>query len=282
MAPEDLLELFAEYAWETGDPGLLFLETINDANPTPTLGRIESTNPCGEVPLLPSEACILGSINLGEHTEGEEVDWETLRETTHLAVRLLDNTIEISTFPVPEIEDEVAKTRKTGLGVMGFHDMLVDLRVPYYSDTAVELAGDLMEFIHDESWAAARRLAEEREPFPAWEESTREERMRNATTTTIAPTGSVSLIAGCSASIEPIYNVAYTRQVMRRLEIINDRFVEIAKEQGFYSEELVGEIHNKTTSQDVESIPEDVKPVFHTAHDVPAEHHLRIHSDYGE
>jgi ribonucleoside-diphosphate reductase alpha chain len=282
VAPAELLELFAEYAWETGEPGLLFLDTINDANPTPELGRIESTNPCGEVPLLPNEACILGSINLGKHTDGEAVDWEMLRETTHLAVRLLDNAIELSTVPVPEIDDQVAKTRKIGLGVMGFHDMLVDLRIPYYSETAVELAGDLMEFIHDESWAASGRLAEERDPFPAWEESTRDAPMRNATTTTIAPTGSISLIAGCSASIEPIYNVAYTKQVMGGLEIINDRFVERATEQGFYSEELMDEIHNETSIQDVESIPEDVKPLFHTAHDVPAGHHLRIQAAFQE
>ena len=277
---ERILDRIAEMAWETGDPGVLFLDTINEHNPTPHLGRIESTNPCGEVPLLPYEACVLGSINLGQHTDGEAVDWQKLRETVHLGVRLLDNAIEMSEFPVLEIEEAVARTRKLGLGVMGFHDMLVDLRIPYYSDEAVEFADELMAFVHEESWAASRRLANERGPFPEWEDSTREEPMRNATTTTIAPTGSISLIAGCSASIEPIYNVAYTKHVMGGLEIVNDRFVDLAKERGFYSEALVDEVHGRTTIQDIEGIPDDVKRLFHTAHDVPAEGHLRIQAAF--
>ncbi|MFB6195606.1 MAG: adenosylcobalamin-dependent ribonucleoside-diphosphate reductase [Haloplanus sp.] len=280
--PDALLDRIAEMAWETGDPGVLFLDTINEANPTPHLGRIEATNPCGEVPELPYEACILGSINLGHHTDGEEVDWEKLRETVHLAVRFLDNAIEMSTFPVPEIEEMVTKTRRLGLGVMGFHDMLVDLRVPYFSEEAVDVADEVMRFVHEESWEASERLAEERGPFPEWEDSIRAEPMRNATTTTIAPTGTISLIAGCSASIEPIYNVAYTKHVMGGLEIVNDRFVDIAKERGFYSEDLLEEVHDRTTIQDVEAIPDDVKRLFHTAHDVPADQHLRIQAAFQE
>jgi ribonucleoside-diphosphate reductase alpha chain len=280
--PDALLDRIAEAAWETGDPGVLFLDTINDHNPTPHLGRIEATNPCGEVPELPYEACILGSINLGNHTDGAEVNWEKLRETIHLGVRFLDNAIELSEFPVPEIEEMVTTTRRLGLGVMGFHDMLVDLRIPYFSEDAVDFAGELMEFVHDESWDASKRLADEREPFPAWEGSIREEPMRNATTTTIAPTGSISLIAGCSASIEPIYNVAYTKQVMGGLEIVNDRFVDIAKERGFYSQELMEELHGRTTIQDIEEIPDDVKPLFQTAHDVPASYHLKVQAAFQE
>lgn len=280
--PETVLNQVAERAWETGDPGVLFLDTINDHNPTPHLGRIESTNPCGEVPLLPYEACILGSVNLGQHTDGDEVDWEKLRETVHLGVRFLDNAIEMSEFPVPEIEEMVATTRKVGLGVMGFHDMLVDLRIPYFSEEAVDFADELMEFIHDESWKASKQLADEREPFPAWEESIREEPVRNATTTTIAPTGSISLIAGCSASIEPIYNVAYTKQVMGGLEIVNDRFVDIAKERGFYSDELIKDLHSRTTIQDIEAIPDGVKLLFQTAHDIPAGHHLQVQAAFQE
>ncbi|MFB6087119.1 MAG: adenosylcobalamin-dependent ribonucleoside-diphosphate reductase, partial [Haloarculaceae archaeon] len=278
--PDALLDTIAETAWETGDPGLLFLDRINEDNPVPQLGRIEATNPCGEVPELPYEACVLGSINLAEHTDGQAVDWEKLRETVHLAVRLLDDAIEMSAFPVAEIEEMMAKTRRLGLGVMGFHDMLVDLRIPYYSEEAVEFADDLMAFIHDESWAASKQLADERGTFPAWEDSIREEPMRNATTTTIAPTGTISLIAGCSASIEPIYNVAYTKQVMGGLEIVDDRFVELAKERGFYSESLMDKLHDRTTIQDVDEIPEDVKPLFHTAHDVPADQHLRIQAAF--
>lgn len=280
--PDVVLDQIAERAWETGDPGVLFLDTINDHNPTPQLGRIESTNPCGEVPLLPYEACILGSINLGQHTDGDEVDWEKLRETVHLGVRFLDNAIEVSEFPVPEIEEMVTKTRRVGLGVMGFQDMLVDLRIPYFSEETVEFADELMAFIHEESWAASRQLADEREPFPAWEDSIHEEPMRNATTTTIAPTGSISLIAGCSASIEPIYNVAYTKQVMGGLEIVNDRFVDIATERGFYSEELIDDLHGRTTIQDVEAIPDDVKLLFQTAYNVPADHHLQVQAAFQE
>lgn len=274
--PERILDLVAEMAWETGDPGLLFLDTINDDNPTPDLGRISATNPCGEVPELPYEACVLGSVNLGRHTAGHEVDWEKLRTTVHGAVRFLDNTIEVSDFPVPEIEQMVSKTRKIGLGVMGFHDLLVDLRVPYDSDEAVEVAEDVMAFIHEESWAASRQLAEARGPFPAWEASTRADPMRNATTTSVAPTGTISLIADCSASIEPIYNVAYTKQVMGGLEVVSDRFVALAKQREFYSDGLLDAIHGRTTIQDVDVIPDDVKRLFQTAHDVPAERHLQI------
>ncbi|AXG09774.1 adenosylcobalamin-dependent ribonucleoside-diphosphate reductase [Haloplanus rubicundus] len=280
--PDAILDEIAEAAWETGDPGLLFLDTINEHNPTPHLGRIEATNPCGEVPELPYEACILGSINLGQHTDGEEVDWEKLRDTVHLAVRFLDNAIEMSEFPVPEIEEMVTNTRRLGLGVMGFHDMLVDLRIPYVSEGAVEFADELMEFVHEESWAASRQLADEREPFPEWENSIREAPMRNATTTTIAPTGTISLIAGCSASIEPIYNVAYTKHVMGGLDIVNDRFVDMARERGFYSEELVEDLHGRTTIQNVERIPDDVKRLFQTAHDVPADHHLQVQAAFQE
>jgi ribonucleoside-diphosphate reductase alpha chain len=261
---------------------MLFLDRINEDNPTPHLGRIEATNPCGEVPELPYEACVLGSINLGQHTDGTEVDWEKLRETVHLAVRFLDNAIEMSEFPVPEIEEMVKKTRRLGLGVMGFHDMLVDLRIPYFSEEAVEFSEELMEFVHEESWAASRQLAEEREPFPEWGDSIREEPFRNATTTTIAPTGSISLIAGCSASIEPIYNVVYTKQVMGGLELVNDRFLDIAKERGFYSEELIADLHGRTTIQDIEAIPDDVKRLFQTAHDVPADHHLEVQAAFQE
>jgi len=280
--PDAMLDRIAEAAWTAGDPGMLFLDTINEHNPTPHLGRIEATNPCGEVPELPYEACVLGSINLGQHTDAEEVDWEKLRETVHLAVRFLDNAIEMSEFPVPEIEEMVAKTRRLGLGVMGFQDMLVDLEIPYFSRDAVEFADELMEFIQEESWAASRQLADERDPFPAWEDSIREVPMRNATTTTIAPTGTISLIAGCSASIEPIYNVTYTKQVMGGLEIVNDRFVDIAKDRGFYSEALIEDLHGRTTIQDVEEIPNDVKLLFQTAHDIPADHHLQIQGAFQE
>lgn len=278
--PGRILNLIAELAWETGDPGLLFLDTINDDNPTPSLGRIVATNPCGEVPELPYEACVLGSVNLARHTVGQSVAWEKLRETVYWTVRLLDNTIEASTFPVPQIEDMVTKNRKIGLGVMGFHDLLVDLRVPYDSDEAVEVADEIMAFIHEASWEASQKLADERGPFDTWEESTREVPMRNATTTAIAPTGTISMIADCSASIEPLYNVAYTKHVMGGLDMVSDRFVTIAKDRGFYSEALMEALHGRTSIQNVEGIPDDVKRLFQTAHDVPAERHLQIQAAF--
>jgi ribonucleoside-diphosphate reductase alpha chain len=278
--PRRILDLVAEAAWATGDPGLLFLDPINDANPTPALGRIAATNPCGEVPLLPYEACVLGSVNLGLHTEGGSVAWAALRETVHTAVRLLDNTIEASHFPIPDLEERVAATRKIGLGVMGFHDLLVDLRVPYDSDEAVAVAGEVMGFIQEEARAASRALAAERGPFPAWPDSTYETPVRNATVTSIAPTGTISMIAGCSASIEPLYNVAYTKHVMGGLDVTSDRFVAVAKERGFYSEALMEDLRGRSSLQDVDGIPDDVKRLFQTAHDVPAGRHLQIQAAF--
>ena len=278
--PERILDLIAEMAWATGDPGLLFLDTINDANPTPALGRIAATNPCGEVPLLPYEACVLGSVNLGRHTDGQHVTWEKLRDTVHTAVRLLDNAIEASTFPIEEIEEQVATTRKIGLGVMGFHDLLVDLRVPYDSDEAVEVAEDVMDFLQEAAWEASRQLAGERGSFPAWAESARVNPVRNATTTSIAPTGTISMIAGCSAGIEPLYNVAYTKHVMGGMEVTSSRFVTMAKERGFYSDALMEDLRGRSSIQDVDGIPDDVKQLFQTAHDVPAERHLQVQAAF--
>jgi len=278
--PGDLLDHIAEMAWETGDPGMLFLDRINEDNPTPSLGRIEATNPCGEVPLLPYEACVLGSINLGQHTDGDEIDWDALRETVHLAVRFLDNTITMSTFPIPEIETQVQRTRKIGLGVMGFHDLLVDLGIPYTADAAIDVADELMAFIREESVAASRGLAAERGPFPTFEDSIVEAPIRNAVTTSIAPTGTISMIADCSASIEPIYNVAYTKRVLGGLEMVNDRFIDIAKDRGFYSEALLETVHGRTSIQGIDAIPDDVKRLFLTAHDVPPERHLEIQAAF--
>lgn len=278
--PVALLDRIARMAWATGDPGMIFLDRINEDNPTPSLGRIEATNPCGEQPLLPYEACTLGSINLGNHAADGDIDWAALRTTVHLAIRFLDNAVTMSDFPLPENKDRVAQTRKVGLGVMGFHDLLVDLEIPFDSDAAVETADELMAFIQEESHTASRALAAERGPFPAFEESTHDEPIRNAVTTTIAPTGTISMIAGCSASIEPIYNVAYTKHVMGGLEMVNDRFVELAKTRGFYTEGLIEQVHGRTSIQDVETIPEDVRHLFQTAHDVPPERHLEIQAAF--
>jgi ribonucleoside-diphosphate reductase alpha chain len=276
----DLLDLIAETAWETGDPGLLFLDAIAAANPTPELGRIEATNPCGEVPLYPYEACILGSVNLGGMTEGGAVDWDRLRETVHVGVRMLDDAIEMSEFPLPEITEMVEANRKIGLGVMGFHDALVDLGVPYDSEEAVSVAEEVMRFVNDEAFAASKRLAAERGPFPNWEQSVYESPVRNATRTTVAPTGTISLIAGCSSGIEPIYGVAYEKRVLGGLDVVNDRFVDIAKKRGFYSEELIDRLFDRTTIRDVEAVPADVRRLFQTAHDVPPSRHVEIQAAF--
>jgi len=277
---DDVLDAISTAAWRGGDPGLLFLDRINEDNPTPALGRIEATNPCGEVPLLPYEACVLGSINLATHTDGRTVDWSKLRETAHLAVRMLDDALERSEYPVPEIERAVARTRKIGVGVMGFHDMLVDLRVPYHAPEAVEFAEEVMSFVHEESWEASRRLATERGPFPAWEESTRSEPMRNATTTSVAPTGTISMIAGCSPSVEPPYALAYTKRVLGGLEMVDGRFVELARERGFFGPDLLEALHGRTTVRGVDAVPPDVGRLFHTAHDVPPEQHVRVQAAF--
>ncbi|MDY6773623.1 MAG: adenosylcobalamin-dependent ribonucleoside-diphosphate reductase, partial [Candidatus Nanohaloarchaea archaeon] len=192
--PERILELMAESAWESGDPGVLFLDRINEDNPFPVEGPgdehwIGSTNPCGEVPLEPYEPCILGSVNLGHHTRQGEVDWEKLEDTVRTGIRLLDNAVEMSVFPLDAIREKAEANRKIGLGVMGFHDMLVDLEIPYHSEEAVEFASELMEFISEKAFEASKGLAEERGAFPNWEESVYEEEVRNATRTTIAPTG---------------------------------------------------------------------------------------------
>ena len=280
VAPDALLDRITEAAWATGDPGLLFLDRIEEDNPTPSLGRIEATNPCGEVPLLPHEACVLGSVNLGHMTDGDEIDEEKLAATVRTGVRMLDDAITRSDFPLPAIEAMMAGNRRVGLGVMGFHDVLVDLGVPYHSEAAVDVARDVMSLVSDVAWDASRRLAEERGTFPNWEDSIHDEPVRNATVTSIAPTGTISMIAGCSASVEPIYNVSYTKQVMGGLDIVNDRFVAMAQDRGFHSEELMDDLHGRTSIQDVDAVPDDVKRLFHTAHDVPAEQHVRIQAAF--
>lgn len=277
-----LLELIAEMAWGTGDPGILFMDRINKDNPTPKLGRIEATNPCGEVPLLPYEACVLGSVNLSHMTTDGEVDWDKLKRTVRLGVRFLDDAIDMSRFPLPEITELMEGNRKIGLGVMGFHDMLIDLGIAYDSDEAVEFAGELMEYVSTEAWRMSRDLATERGAFPNWEDSIFDEEVRNATTTSIAPTGTISMIARCSSGIEPIYNVAYTKRVMGGLEIINNRFVDRARKRGFYSDELMEKVKGKPSIQGVDEIPDDVKDLFHTAHDVPATRHVEIQAAFQE
>ncbi len=286
----DVYTALVRQAWENGDPGIVFIDRVNNDNPTPELGQIESTNPCGEQPLLPMEACNLGSINLSkfvmENGGGPVIDWEGLKETVWYAVRFLDDTIDVSKYPLSEIDEMVKGNRKIGLGVMGFADMLYQLRIPYNSDTALEMAEQVMAFIQRESHEASKKLAEERGPFKNFEKSIFKDQegcvYRNATVTTIAPTGTLSIIAGCSSGIEPLFALSFVRNVMDndKLLEVNPHFEKVAKERGFYSKELMDIIARKGTIQSIEEIPEDVRKVFVTAHDISPEWHVRMQAAF--
>lgn len=273
-------------AWKTGDPGIIFLDRMNADNPTPELGEIESTNPCGEQPLLPMEACNLGSINLACFVRpGAGIDWEALRETVALAVRFLDDTIDMSRYPLPEITAKVQGNRKVGLGVMGFADLLFELGVPYDSEEALQTAESVMAYIQKTAHAASEALAEERGVFPNWERSLYGKRglkRRNATLTTIAPTGTLSIIAGCSSGIEPLFALSFVRRVMDndRLLEVNPIFERTARLRGFYSAELMDRIAREGSIRNMEEIPEDVRRVFVTAHDISPEWHVRMQAAF--
>lgn len=277
-------------AWENGDPGIIFLDRINVDNPTPKLGEIESTNPCGEQPLLPMEACNLGSINLAkyviENTEEPVIDYEGLKDIIWWSVRFLDNTIDMSKYPLPEIDKMVKGNRKIGLGVMGFADMLYQLKVPYNSERGLEIAEEVMSFLQKESHEASKCLAEERGVFDNFDKSIfvdqKDSTYRNATTTTIAPTGTLSIIAGCSSGIEPLFALSFVRRVMDNdvLAEVNPYFEAVAKEMGFYSTKLMDKIAKKGSILDIKEIPEHIRKIFVTAHDVTPEWHIRMQAAF--
>ena len=284
----EVFDLLAEMAWKTGDPGLVFLDVINRDNPNPQLGRIESTNPCGEQPLLPHESCNLASINLARMVrfEGGDVamDWERLDETVRVAVHLLDNVIDMNEYPIPEIAEMSRKTRRIGLGVMGFADLLVQLAVPYDSEEALEIAERVMGFIQQQTHNASMELALARGAFPSWEGSIynggdgREPRpMRNSAPTTIAPTGTISIIAGASSGIEPLFALAYVRNVMDNTKLVegNPFFEAVARREGFYSEQLIEDIARTGTLEGLD-VPQWVQEVFRTSHDISPEWHVRM------
>ncbi len=282
--PERIFFLIAESAWETGDPGVIFIDTINKYNPTPHLGEISATNPCGEQPLLPFESCNLGSINLANFVEDGKIDWEALRQTIHLAVRFLDNVIEINRFPLPQIARITRLTRKIGLGVMGFADFLIKLGISYAEPKAVEIAEKVMEFINKESVKASSELARERGNFPAYAGSIwdRPETpfMRNATTTTIAPTGSISLIAGVSSGIEPLFGIYYERKTLGNVLIkeFHPLFVEILEKEKFSENEIeniMEKVKEKGILKDIR-LPEKIKRLFVTTYEISPDQHLAI------
>jgi ribonucleoside-diphosphate reductase alpha chain len=286
----EVYQALVRQAWDNGDPGIIFLDRINRDNPTPAVGAIESTNPCGEQPLLPMEACNLGSINLAKFViadnGGAVVDFEGLKETVRLSVRFLDNTIDMSQYPLAEIDAMVKGNRKIGLGVMGFADMLFQLGIPYNSEEALETAAIVMRAVRDEAWEASRGLAEERGAFGNWEQSIfagdPQRRYRNATTTTIAPTGTLSIIAGCSSGIEPLFALSFVRTVMDndKLTEINPHFEDTARERGFFSDELMAQVAASGSIRDFTEIPADVRRVFVTAHDVSPEWHIRMQAAF--
>ena len=283
-------------AWETGDPGLIFIDVINRYNPTPQLGRIESTNPCGEQPLLPNEACVLGSLNLSKYVADgaagnasggvkPRIDYSALASGVQTAVRFLDDAIDVNSYPMAEIEAMHKGNRKIGLGVMGWADLLVLLWMRYDSQEAFALAGELMRFINEEAHKASAALAEERGAFPNFKGSIWDKPgakpLRNATLTTIAPSGTISLIADCSSGIEPIFKIAFKRLVLEsELFDVNRYFVSIAKSRGFYSGQLMQEVIRKGSLRGVRGVPPDVKKVFRTAHEIAPEDHIEMQAAF--
>lgn len=280
-----VFDLMATAAWKTGDPGLIFLDEINRRNPTPHVGMIEATNPCGEVPLLPYESCNLGSINLSRMVRDDKIDWEKLRETVRIAVHFLDNVIDANKYPILQIEKSTKANRKIGLGVMGFAEMLIKLGIPYDSEEAVATAEKVMSFISEEARKKSVELGEERGSFPNFPGSIWEKMgyktMRNATVTSIAPTGTISIIAGTSSGIEPLFAVAFIRNVMgTQLFEVNPLFEQVAKERGFYSMDLIARITRTGSVQEINEVPSDVKRLFVTALEIAPEWHVRMQAAF--
>lgn len=284
-----VFDKIVDAAWRNGEPGVVFIDEMNRYNPTPALGEIESTNPCGEQPLLPYEACNLGSINLGLCVSEEDgiptIDYDRLSRIVRTAVHFLDNVIDVNRYPLPKIDENTRKTRKIGLGVMGFADMLLKLGVPYNSVEAEKAAEEVMSLIQSEGRAASAELAAERGVFPAWKESVfgiENLPVRNATITTIAPTGTISIIADASGGCEPMFAYAFTKNVMDgdKLLVCNDFLVEKLKEAGVYSEALMHRIAEEGTLAHIPEIPAEIRRVFVCAHDISPEWHIRIQAAF--
>jgi ribonucleoside-diphosphate reductase alpha chain len=282
VSAKDIWNLIITMAWRTGDPGMVFIDEINRHNPTPHIGEIESTNPCGEQPLLPYESCNLGSINLAKMVKDGTINWERLEKIINIAVRFLDNVIDVNKYPLPQIDEITRANRKIGLGVMGFADMLVQLLIPYDSKEALETGEKIMSFIQKKSHAASERLAIERGEFPNFKGSIYKKPIRNSTITTVAPTGTISIIAGCSSGIEPLFAISFVRNVMEGTKLleVNPYFEGLVKERGLYSEELMMKIAKTGTLAGIEEVPEDVKRVFVTAFDIAPEWHVRMQAAF--
>jgi len=290
LPAREIFDRIAEAAWRNGEPGLIFLDRMNNSNsnPVPKFGPIETTNPCGEQPLYPFDSCNLGSIDVSKMVSDGNIDWEELKRVVHLSVRFLDNVIDASLYPLKEIEERTKSIRRIGLGVMGFADMLIKLGIPYNSEEALEIAEKLMKFITEEGRKASVNLAEERGSFPEFDNSIWKQRgykcMRNATITTIAPTSNLSIIAGCSHSIEPLFSIVYVRHVQDSLGTdlieVNQLFEKIARERGFYSEELMKKLLKYGKLSGLKEIPEDVRRIFVTAHEISPEWHVKMQAAF--
>jgi len=287
----EVFDLITEMAWKNGDPGIIYIDKINAFNPTPLVGDLEATNPCGEQPLLPYESCNLGSINLAKMIKKDskganEIDWDKLRKIIFLAVRFLDDVIDMNKYPLKKIDEMTKSNRKIGLGIMGFADMLIKLGISYNTKKAIATAEKIMKFVQEESKKASEKLAVERGEFINFKGSMYDlqdsKKLRNATTTTLAPTGTISIIASCSSGIEPLFAISYIRRVMDNTEMIevHPEFKRVAKERGFYSEELMKKIAEHGTLAGLDEIPEDVRRVFVTAHDINAESHILMQAAF--
>ncbi len=281
----EVFEKMVYYAWKNGDPGIIFIDRINQDNPTPHIGSIESTNPCGEQPLLPYESCNLGSINLSNMVRNGAIDWERLGSTTEKAVHFLDNVIDMNRYTLPQIEAMTKANRKIGLGVMGFADLLILLGIPYNSPKALEIGGKVMASIQKKAREASRELALKRGSFRNFDGSAlkgRWDAMRNATVTTIAPAGTISIIAGTSSGIEPIFALAFNRHVLegKQLLEVNPYFEALAKQEGFYTEELMSKIAQTGNIQNLKEVPENIRKLFVTAHDITPEDHIRMQAAF--
>ena len=287
LSAPHVFNLIATSAWKPGDPGLVFIDEVERANPTPHLGRMEATNPCGELPLLPHESCNLGSINLSKMVAGGEMDFEKLRRTVHMGVRFLDDVIEANRYPLPEIEAITRGNRKIGLGVMGYADALVQLGIPYDSEEGLAFAGKLMAFVQDEATKASEGLARQRGVFPNFDPSVYDRdggpRLRNATVTSMAPTGTISIIAGCSSGIEPLFALSYVRNVMEGVQLleVNSFFERVARERGFYSQEMMSRVARTGGVGDlIDQVPPDLRRLFVTDFDIAAEWHVRMQAAF--
>ncbi|MAE42524.1 ribonucleoside-diphosphate reductase, adenosylcobalamin-dependent [Candidatus Woesearchaeota archaeon] len=289
---ERILNLISEIAWKTGDPGVLFIDKINDENPTPEVGNLEATDSCGEQPLLPYEAANLGSVNLSNVVEKGKIDFHKLEKIVIKAIHFLDNVIDMCKYPNPETNKIVKKNRKIGLGVMGFADMLVKLEIPYNSEKAIKVTDKIMRFIRKEADKASVELAKERGVFENWEDSIYNKeskhfkgnqlRLRNATRLTLAPTGSVSIIAGVSFGIEPLFALSFVRVLHDETEIlnVNKNFEDIMKKNKLYREELMKYIAKKGSIQKIASIPQKIRDVFVVSYDIEPEYHVKIQSAF--